>query len=343
MLPALPSVSWKILGLILVGAVLSAVLRVVLARPRRGSILWVGAVLSVCATCPAFVGSPQSLSLQAAEARASQQRWADFSDQFKTASVAGAATFLMHCGMQGVSADPATVENAYPAHYTTAPVERVTHFERAPLSYEGVQQRLPMEEFDARHMGQFQYARPDLPHDAVQAPSERQPTFARADAGEQEESLSSLRQRIQAEKVKLNEVTQRLKSLEDDLQAAKVRKTMQEAAGLRSESSENMFKDLLMVGFGTALGAVGHALMKLKELPKPTLATGAIGLAFTASVYSTAPALGTAQIHHGAKTALPLMTLRHSRSLSTISSDSEDMRSDEESFASRWGGQIQSS
>ena len=28
----------------------------------------VGAVLSVCATCPAFVGSPQSLSLQAAEA-----------------------------------------------------------------------------------------------------------------------------------------------------------------------------------------------------------------------------------------------------------------------------------
>ncbi|CAJ1365663.1 unnamed protein product [Effrenium voratum] len=236
MLPALPSVSWKILGLILVGAVLSAVLRVVLARPRRGSILWVGAVFSVCATCPAFVGSPQSLSLQAAEARASQQRWADFSDQFKTASVAGAATFLMHCGMQGVSADPATVENAQP-----------------------------------------------------------------------------------------------------ELQM--------EAAGLRSESSENMFKDLLMVGFGTALGAVGHALMKFKdELPKPTLATsGAIGLAFTASVYSTAPALGTAQIHHGAKTALPLMTLRHSRSLSTISSDSEDMRSDEESFASRWGGQIQSS
>ena len=34
----------------------------------------------------------------------------------------------------------------YPAHYTTAPVERVTHFERAPLSYEGVQQRLPMED-----------------------------------------------------------------------------------------------------------------------------------------------------------------------------------------------------
>lgn len=83
-------------------------------------------------------------------------------------------------------------------------------------------------------------------------------------------------------------------------------------------------RDLLLLGFGAVLGAVGHGLAKLKEewspkmptmptmptMPEPSaMATsGALGLAFTASVYSTAPALTLPTPVYPA--ALPLLTMR---------------------------------
>ena len=60
--------------------------------------------------------------------------------------------FLMNCGMQGADANPSLAE-AYPVAPISAPMEQRVSYEhyaqRAPLSYQGVQQQLPMADFDA--------------------------------------------------------------------------------------------------------------------------------------------------------------------------------------------------
>ena len=127
-------------------------LPVVLSRPRRGSVVWVLAVLAIACSCPAFVASPYRLSLQSAHT----EKWTDVAEQFKTASVAGAVAFLMNCGIQGVDADPSTLQDIYPQGPPAAIEQRVS-YERAPLTYGGVQQKLYMEDLsDAQLRAQAQ-------------------------------------------------------------------------------------------------------------------------------------------------------------------------------------------
>ena len=57
--------------------------------------------------------------------------------------------FLMNCGIQGVDADPSTLQDIYPQGPPAAIEQRVS-YERAPLTYGGVQQKLYMEDLDAR-------------------------------------------------------------------------------------------------------------------------------------------------------------------------------------------------
>eukprot|EP00438_Fugacium_kawagutii_P015470 Skav212879 [mRNA] locus=scaffold1006:113196:127469:+ [translate_table: standard] len=98
-----------------------AILRVILTRPRRGSVVWVVAVLTLAATCPAFVGSPYRLSLaNSVKERALSEQCNDWADQVKTAGVAGAVAFFLNCGVQGVSAD--ATSHAYAATGSAMPV-----------------------------------------------------------------------------------------------------------------------------------------------------------------------------------------------------------------------------
>eukprot|EP00435_Cladocopium_sp_Y103_P064555 s52_g26.t1 len=338
---------WKMVALTVACLVAMAILRVVLARPgRRGSVVWVVAVLTLAATCPTFVGSPYRLSLhQAAKGTSLSEHLADFADQFKTASVAGAVAFLMNCGIQGVAADPSTLSNAYATSPggVAAPMEqRVSHATaHAPLNYQGVQQQLVMKDFDvqSRHVHQVSA---NVDAHALQAANDQTAGYSNANVEapsavkqvetEEEAQLEALEGRIKEEKLRLSEAAEQLKTLEEDLQAAKVKRAMQEAAGMdlstdvaTADEGWGGFRDLLLLGFGAVLGAVGHGLAKLKEewsppkmptmptmpsMPEPsTVATsGALGLAFSASVYSTAPALTLPTPVYPA--ALPLLTMR---------------------------------
>lgn len=352
---------WKVLVLTVACLVAMAILRVVLTRPgRRGSVVWVVAVLTLAATCPTFVGSPYRLKLQAAKDTSLSEQFADFADQFKTASVAGAVAFFMNCGIQGVNADPSTLSNAYATSPggVAAPMEqRISHAPaHAPLNYQGVQQQLVMKDFDAQS-GYVHQVSADADvrvrvadANALQAANDqtgdaaKEPSAVKQVESEEEAQLEALEGRIQEEKLRLSAATEQLKTLEEDLQAAKVKRAMQEAAGmdLSTEAAEGWggFRDLLLLGFGAVLGAVGHGLAKLKEewsppkmpmtmpsmpsmQPMPTVATsGALGLAFAASVHSTAPALTLPTPVYPA--ALPLLTMRKAVSVpeSEVSSPS---------------------
>lgn len=354
----LPDGVGKILGLTVASVVFAAILRVVLARPRRGSVVWVVAVLAL-ATCPAFVGSPYRLKLaNAAKDAPWSSRWADFTDQFKTASVAGAVAFFMNCGIQGVDANPSTL-SAYPVAATPVMEQRM-NYEQAPLTYEGVQQQLFTEDYDAaiaqrQHLHSVAAPRANLR--AVESPNavkEARMTEAKMQS-EEDPQLKALEGRILEEKMRLNAAEEHLKTLEEDLQAAKVKKAMQEAASPAAVEPEaasggsffgNDPRDWLLLGCGAILGAVGHGLVKMSQkwssqIPMPTMEnmampsmpsmptmptmpsmsssmanSGALGLAFTASVYSTAPALSTAPVHvptagsAAVATTLPLLTMR---------------------------------
>ncbi|CAL1140149.1 unnamed protein product [Cladocopium goreaui] len=317
------------------------------------------AVLTLAATCPTFVGSPYRLKLQAAKDTSLSEQFADFADQFKTASVAGAVAFFMNCGIQGVNADPSTLSNAYATSPggVAAPMEqRISHAPaHAPLNYQGVQQQLVMKDFDAQSGYVHQVSAPadvrvrEADANALQAANDQTAgDAAKVEASavkqvetEEEVQLEALEGRIKEEKLRLSEAAEQLKTLEEDLQAAKVKRAMQEAAGmdLSTEAGEGWggFRDLLLLGFGAVLGAVGHGLAKLKEewspkmpmtMPSPsmqpsTVATsGALGLAFAASVHSTAPALTLPTPVYPA--ALPLLTMRKAVSVpeSEVSSPS---------------------
>lgn len=335
---------WKVLVLTVACLVAMAILRVVLTRPgRRGSVVWVIAVLTLAATCPTFVCSPYRLQLQAAKGNSLSEQFADFADQFKTASVAGAVAFFMNCGIQGVNADPSTLSNAYatsPGGIAAPMEQRISHASAAsaPLNYQGVQQQLVMKDFDVQSGYVHQVSAPaDLrvrvaDASALQAANDQTGDATKVEAStvtqvatEEEEQLEALEGRIKEEQLRLSEAQEQLRSLEEDLQAAKVKRSMQEAAGMDAASEGwGGLRDLLLLGFGAVLGAVGHGLAKLKEewspkmptmptmptMPEPSaMATsGALGLAFTASVYSTAPALTLPTPVYPA--ALPLLTMR---------------------------------
>eukprot|EP00913_Durusdinium_trenchii_P000378 g347.t1 len=302
--------------LALVGVVTSAILRVVLERPRRGSVVWVVAVLTLAVSCPAFVGTPYRLSLQTQVHKDHQEHCADLADQFKTASVAGTVAFLMNCGGAGAGTADALAE-AYPV----APgshVEQQGSYARAPLSYQGVQQQLPMADFDA---------------DQARMSEVHPPPQVGADA---------LRSDVVAWS-------------SEDLQAARVR---QDAAGLAGQAAQaapeaasdrgggflNGLRDVLLVGFGGVLGAVGYAWGRFTDAPElhadvaqaqpaPTASTAdaggpvslgglavaaeapvgaaALGLAFTASVFTSAPSLSAAPVHLPSSSDLPLLTMTH--------------------------------
>ncbi|CAK9024857.1 unnamed protein product [Durusdinium trenchii] len=339
--------------LALVGVVTSAILRVVLERPRRGSVVWVVAVLTLAVSCPAFVGTPYRLSLQTQVHKDHQEHCADLADQFKTASVAGTVAFLMNCGGAGAGTADALAE-AYPV----APgshVEQQGSYARAPLSYQGVQQQLPMADFDADQARMSEVHPPPqvgadaLRSDVVAWSSER------ADTPQPADRLAALEARVREEKLRLREAQAQLYGLEEDLQAARVR---QDAAGLAGQAAQaapeaasdrgggflNGLRDVLLVGFGGVLGAVGYAWGRFTDAPElhadvaqaqpaPTASTAdaggpvslgglavaaeapvgaaALGLAFTASVFTSAPSLSAAPVHLPSSSDLPLLTMTH--------------------------------
>ncbi|CAE7562203.1 trmH, partial [Symbiodinium sp. CCMP2456] len=146
------SLNWRWCVLICVGIITTALLRVVLVRPRRGSVVWVAAIISAALFSPAFVCAPKGV---AAESVAPFKAWQkELVDRFElpTAGVAGAVAFLMHFGMQGTAhQDASAMMQYYPASGTSPAIEQRLQGDHArpPLDFNGVRQQLSTADFSA--------------------------------------------------------------------------------------------------------------------------------------------------------------------------------------------------
>jgi len=202
-------------------------------------------------------------------------------------------------------------------------------FVPAPLDYNGVRQQLPMEDLDQRpSLKQLAaLAAPAAEAADVSAPAsaggrvpaeeaavaknaagsaDKQPSKGQEAATPSRLGYAEVRRELELETTRLRASAEKLVVLEDQLASAKIQSDVKEAAALtesfRGSDASRSIHDALLVAFGALMGAAGLCIQRSvsqEEVPEaPRLAAGAVGLAFSAAVWSSSsPALSSGPIN----------------------------------------------